>query len=114
MWSSLIRRSSFIRHSEFVTPHSLAMFTPRYIKHSRLLLRHARKYLRYKADLLSGSDRDEIVAGIKALRNALRAKYREQIHRAADPLDKTLNRMTPRTWVPHSRSNSEEIFGLIV
>src|SRR6266403_1944679 len=114
MWSSLIRHSSFIRHSEFVTRHSLAMFTPRHIKHSRLLLRHARKYLRYKADLLSGSDRDEIVAGVKALRNALREKDREQIHSAADTLDKTLHRLTPVTWESHWRENCEVILVAIV
>src|SRR5881275_647561 len=114
MWSSLIRHSSFIRHSEFVTRHSLAMFTPRHIKHSRLLLRHARKYLRYKADLLSGSDRDEIVAVIKALRNALREKDREQIHSAADTLDKTLHRLTPVTWESHWRENCEVILVAIV
>ena len=28
------------------------MFTPRYLKHSKLLLRHAQKYLRYKRDVL--------------------------------------------------------------
>src|SRR5437879_5629221 len=114
MWSSLIRHSSFIRHSEFVTPHSLAMFTPRHIKHSRLLLRHARKYLRYKDDLLSESDREEIVAGIKTLRNALREKDREQIHSAADTLDKTLHRLTPVTWESHWRENCEVILVAIV
>jgi len=114
MWSSLIRHSSFIRHSEFVTRHSLAMFTPRYIKHSRLLLRHARKYLRYKDDLLSESDREEIVAGIKTLRNALREKDREQIHSAADTLDKTLHRLTPVTWESHWRENCEVILVAIV
>src|SRR5207302_3155300 len=114
MWSSLIRHSSFIRHSEFVTRHSLAMFTPRYIKHSRLLLRHARKYLRYKDDRLSESDREEIVAGIKTLRNALREKDREQIHSAADTLDKTLHRLTPVTWESHWRENCEVILVAIV
>src|SRR5947209_14086084 len=114
MWSSLIRHSSFIRNSEFVTRHSLAMFTPRYIKHSRLLLRHARKYLRYKDDLLSESDREEIVAGIKTLRNALREKDREQIHSAADTLDKTLHRLTPVTWESHWRENCEVILVAIV
>src|SRR5205814_2492586 len=109
MWSSLIRHSSFIRHSEFVTRYSLAMFTPRYIKHGRLLLRHARKYLRYKDDLLSESDREEIVAGIKTLRNSLREKDREQIHSAADTLDKTLHRLTPVTWESHWRENCEVI-----
>ena len=49
------------------------MFTPRYVKHSRLLLRHARKYLRYKNDLLSSADREEIVTGMGDLRNALRS-----------------------------------------
>src|SRR6266481_8868789 len=106
--------SFFIRHSEFVTRHSLAMFTPRYIKHSRLLLRHARKYLRYKDDLLSESDREEIVAGIKTLRNALREKDREQIHSAADTLDKTLHRLTPVTWESHWRENWEVILVAIV
>src|SRR5881296_2343953 len=114
MWSALIRHSSFIRHSEFVVRRSLAMFTPRHIKHSRLLLRHARKYLRYKDDLLSESDREEIVAGIKTLRNALREKDREQIHSAADTLDKTLHRLTPVTWESHWRENCEVILVAIV
>ena len=90
------------------------MFTPRHIKHSRLLLRHARKYLRYKDDLLSESDREEIVAEIKTLRNALREKDREQIHSAADTLDKTLHRLTPVTWESHWRENCEVILVAIV
>src|SRR5947208_9384017 len=114
MSSSLIRHSSFIRHSELVPRPSLSMFTPRYIKHSRLLLRHARKYLPYKDDRLSESDREEIVAGIKTLRNALREKDREQIHSAADTLDKTLHRLTPVTWESHWRENCEVILVAIV
>ena len=50
------------------------MFTSRQVKHSRLLLRHARKYLRYKDDLLSSADRDQIIAGMKDLREALSAE----------------------------------------
>src|SRR6266511_3089914 len=90
------------------------MFTRRHIKHSRLLLRHARKYLRYKDDLLSGSDREEIVAGMKSLRDALRQKERERIHSAADALDKTLHRLTPVTWESHWRENCEVILVAIV
>src|SRR2546423_1638655 len=37
------------------------MFTRRYIKHSKLLLRHAQTYLRYKRDLLRSSVRAEFV-----------------------------------------------------
>src|SRR5205807_2030467 len=114
MWSSLIRHSSFIRHSEFVTRHSLAMFTPRYIKHSRLLLRHARKYLRYKNDLLSSSDREEIVAGIENLRDAFHRRDHERVDSTADALDKTLHRLTPVNWESHWRENCEVILVAIV
>src|SRR2546428_8607925 len=90
------------------------MFTSRHVKHSRLLLRHARKYLRYKDDLLSGSDREEIVAGMKSLRDALRQKDRERIHSTADALDKTLHRLTPVTWESHWRENCAGILVAIV
>src|SRR5207245_5834672 len=76
--------------------------------------RHARKYLRYKDDLLSGADREEIVAGMKSLREALRQKDRERIHSAADTLDKTLHRVTPVTWESHWRENCEVILVAIV
>ena len=90
------------------------MFTSRHIKHSRLLLRHDRKYLRYKDDRLNTSDREEILAGMKSLREALRDKDRERIHSAADTLDKTLHRLTPVTWESHWRENCEVILVAIV
>jgi len=90
------------------------MFTSRHVKHSRLLLRHARKYLRYKDDRLSTSDREEILAGMSSLREALRDKDRERIHSAADTLDKTLHRLTPVTWESHWRENCEVILVAIV
>src|SRR2546430_14479581 len=90
------------------------MFTSRHVKHSRLLLRHARKYLRYKADRLSESDRDEIVSGMQRLRDALRERDRESVHSAADTLDKTLHRLTPVTWESHWRENCEGILVAIV
>src|SRR5436309_9475380 len=90
------------------------MFTSRHVKHSRLLLRHARKYLRYKDDQLSASDREEILAGMTSLREALRDKDRERIHNAADMLDKTLHRLTPVTWESHWRENCEVILVAIV
>src|SRR5437868_8876379 len=90
------------------------MFTSRHIKHSRLLLRHARKYLRYKDDRLSAPDREQIVAGMKSLRDALHDKDRERIHSTADTLDKTLHRLTPVTWESHWRENCEVILVAIV
>jgi signal peptidase I len=90
------------------------MFTPRHIKHSRLLRRHARKYLRYKDDRLSAADREQIVAGMKSLREALHERDRERINGAADGLDKTLHRLTPVTWESHWRENCEVVLVAIV
>ena len=90
------------------------MFTSRQVKHSRLLLRHARKYLRYKDDQLSNADRDQITAGMKDLREALWQRDRERIHSTADALDKTLHRLTPVTWESHWRENCEVILVAIV
>nr|UXE45334.1 hypothetical protein Hi04_10k_c4637_00021 [uncultured bacterium] len=90
------------------------MFTSRHVKHSRLLLRHARKYLRYKDDRLSAGDREQIVAGMKSLRDALRQKDRQRIHGTADALDKMLHRLTPVTWESHWRENCEVILVAIV
>ncbi len=90
------------------------MFTPRHVKHSRLLLRHARKYLRYKNDLLRDSDREEIVTGMEDLRNSLRQRDHERVRSTADALDKTLHRLTPVTWESHWRENCEVILVAIV
>jgi signal peptidase I len=90
------------------------MFTSRQIKHSRLLLRHARKYLRYKHDRLSDVDREQIVSEMQTLREALRSKDRQNIHTAAETLDKTLHKLTPVTWESHWRENCEVILVAIV
>src|SRR6185295_7049378 len=90
------------------------MFTSRHIKHSRLLLRHARKYLRYKHDRLSDADREQIVSEMQVLRESLRSRDREKIHSAAETLDKTLHKLTPVTWESHWRENCEVILVAIV
>jgi signal peptidase I len=90
------------------------MFTSRHIKHSRLLFRHARKYLRYKHDKLSDVDREQIVSEMQTLREALRSKDRQTVHTAAEKLDKTLHKLTPVTWESHWRENCEVILVAIV
>jgi len=90
------------------------MFTSRQIKHSRLLLRHARKYLRYKHDKLSDVDREQIVSEMQTLREALRSRDGQNIHAAAETLDKTLHKLTPVTWESHWRENCEVILVAIV
>ena len=66
------------------------MFTSRHVKHSKLLLRHAQKYLRYKQDVIEPTDRDELDSpelGVEIL-SALYKLYPEQFH-----LERAANRL---------------------
>lgn len=90
------------------------MFQSRFIKHSKLLLRHAQKYLRYKKDILQESDRADVSAGIAALDGALREKNHDRIKGEAEKLDATLHRLTPVTWEAPWRENVEVILVAII
>jgi signal peptidase I len=90
------------------------MFTPRYIKHSKLLVRHAQKYLRYKKDIISDAVRDEVDAGTRRLQAALRQHDRKQIESRAEELDEKLHKLMPVTLESHWRENCEVILVAIV
>jgi len=90
------------------------MFTPRYVKHSKLLLRHGEKYLRYKDDLLSTSTREELTAALQNLREALRKRNHARIKSGAEALDEKLHELAPVTWESHWRENCEVILVAIV
>jgi signal peptidase I len=90
------------------------MFTPRYVKHSKLLLRHAQKFLRYKLDVLEEATREEISAGMRRLHAALRQRDGKQIESRAEALDTQLHRLQPITWESHWRENCEVILVAIV
>src|SRR4051812_36637706 len=90
------------------------MFTRRYVKHSKLLLRHAQKYLRYKADVIDPTVRESIESDMRRLQAALQQKDRKQIESRAEALDEQLHRLTPVTWESHWRENCEVILVAIV
>src|ERR1700681_4506290 len=90
------------------------MFTPRYVKHSKLLLRHAQKYLRYKRDILDPETYDAIGADIRRLHAALRQRDRKQIETRAEELDAKLHQLSPVTWESHWRENIEVILVAII
>lgn len=90
------------------------MFASRYIKHSKLLLRHAQKYLRYKRDVLDAATYDEVGGQIRRLRAALRQRDRKEIEGRAEELDAKLHQLTPVTWESHWRENVEVILVAIV
>src|SRR5690348_3964079 len=90
------------------------MFTPRYIKHSKLLVRHAQKYLRYKRDVLDTATYDEVGGQIRRLRAALKQRDRKEIESRAEELDAKLHQLTPVTWESHWRENVEVVLVAIV
>ena len=90
------------------------MFTSRYVKHSKLLLRHAQKYLRYKRDMLDTSAYDEVAGMNRRLRAALKQRDRKQIESCAEQLDAKLHKLMPVTWESHWRENVEVILVAIV
>src|SRR5205085_9300081 len=90
------------------------MFTSRYVKHSKLLIRHAQKYLRYKRDILEPASYDLIAADIRRLRAALKQRDQKQIEARAEDLDAKLHELMPVTWESHWRENCEVILVAIV
>jgi len=90
------------------------MFAPRYVKHSKLLLRHAQKYLRYKRDILDPESYDIIAGDVRRLDAALRQRDRKEIEERAEALDAKLHQLTPVTWESHWRENVEVILVAIV
>src|SRR6202011_3820770 len=90
------------------------MFTPRYLKQAKLLLRHTQKYLRYKSDVIEATLREDIDSGMRRLQAALRQRDRKQIETRAEELDEKLHKLAPVTWESHWRENCEVILVAIV
>src|SRR5437763_3932389 len=90
------------------------MFTSRYVKHSKLLVRHAQKLLRYKRDIMDTETHDLVAADIRRLRAALKQRDRKQIEARAEDLDGKLHQLIPVTWESHWRENCEVILVAIV
>src|SRR4051812_48767557 len=90
------------------------MFTSRHVKHSKLLMRHAHKFLHYKEDLLAPADREEVESGMRRLKAALRQGERKEIEARAESLDGLLHRLSPVNWESHWRENVEVILVAIV
>jgi signal peptidase I len=90
------------------------MFSRRHIKHSKLLLRHAHKFLHYKQDVLEQADREEVESGVRRLKAALRQRDRREIEARAETLDGQLHRLAPVNWESHWRENVEVILVAIV
>lgn len=90
------------------------MFTPAYIKHGRLLIRHAEKLLRYRKDLLSETTIFELKALIKEVRQALRLRDEKTVKAGSERLQTLYMQYTPTPKEAAWRENVEVILVAVV
>ena len=90
------------------------MFTPGYIKHSRLLVRHAEKLLRYRKDLLSESAITELKTQIAKVKKALKARDKQAVKAESEQLHTLYLQRMPATKDAAWRENIEVILVAII
>jgi len=90
------------------------LFTPRYVKNGEELLHAARKMLRYKRDLLSPADVEEIGRHLARLAEALRRRDRTQAQEASHATEAFFSERFPTPKHPDIRENCEVFLVAIV
>jgi signal peptidase I len=90
------------------------MFTPSYIKHGRLLIRHAEKLLRYRRDLLSEATISEWKLQIEKVRKALAARDQKAVKTESERLHDLYSKHMPTPRDAAWRENVEVILVAIV
>jgi signal peptidase I len=90
------------------------MFTPGYIKHGRLLIRHTEKLLRYRKDLLSEAKISEVKAQIEKLKKTLKGRDREAVKAESEQLHKIYVQYMPTPKDAAWRENIEVILYAVV
>ena len=90
------------------------MFTPSYIQHGRLLIRHAEKLLRYRKDVLSQATISDLKAQIEKLRKALDAHDKKAVKDESERLHTFYMQHMPTPKDAAWRENIEVILVAIV
>jgi signal peptidase I len=88
--------------------------TPRYRKEAKLVLRAARKLIRYRRDILPESDLISLREGITRLEVALRKRDREDIEKSASKLHEAFDLAAPPPPLAGLRENTEVILVALV
>ncbi len=88
--------------------------TPRYRKEAKIVLRAARKLLRYRRDILPAKQITALHEGINRLDVALGKKSREDITRATEKLHGLFDQAAPRLPLAGLRENTEVILVALV
>jgi signal peptidase I len=90
------------------------MFTPSYIKHGRLLIRHAEKLLRYRKDVLSEAIISDLKTQIEKVRKALSARDAKTVKDESEQLHSLYMKHMPTPKDAAWRENIEVILVAIV
>src|SRR5512136_1216038 len=91
-----------------------SIFLPRYIKQGRHLVKHARKLLAYKRDILREGALAEMEMCISSLNDSLRARDRNAVEQAAEKLDAVFSKHIPQQPNDGWRENVEVLVVAIV
>ena len=90
------------------------MFTPRYIKHGRLLIRHTEKLLRYRKDVLSEATISELKIQIEKVRKTLADRDEKAVKIESELLHDRYTKHMPTPKDAAWRENVEVILVAIV
>ena len=90
------------------------MFTPSYIKHGRLLVRHSEKLIRYRKDVLSEAHISDLKAQIAKLKKALDDRNKSAVHAESERLHSLCLERMPASRDGAWRENVEVILVAIV
>jgi signal peptidase I len=90
------------------------MFTPSYIKHGRLLVRHAEKLLRYRKDVLSDSAISDLKTQIEKVRKAISNRDERAVKSESEQLHTLYMQHMPTPKDAAWRENIEVIMVAIV
>jgi hypothetical protein len=72
------------------------MFTKKYIKHGRLLVRHAEKLLRYRRDVLSESTIADLKMQIEGVRKGLKNRDEKAVKDESEKLHTLYTQHLPK------------------
>lgn len=90
------------------------MFTPRYLKHSRLLLAHAEKLVRYRSDVLTEATVTDLRQQAENLREAIRKRDKGAVKEQSEKLEALYSQHIPPHGQAVWRENCEVIIVSII
>lgn len=92
----------------------MLFFTPRYLKHAKLLHKGVTRFLNYKRDLLPADKLDQIQTLRTSLEDAMKARDRERLKMLNEEINRVCEKALPEAAPSEIAENVEVIFVAIV